>query len=169
MYFVRLQLSHLHEALEVVSQIRDHPKLLRLIDDCPTGGTDCFAQLLNFAKGGSNESQFRQYVKLVRNKVTFHYNADKVGAALGDRARRRGDKAHYITIADDIGRVRFQVADDLVDTLVCHHIWGIAPDADAGIEADQIANFGFTILKTLVDFAGTLITRYVERNALFTR
>jgi hypothetical protein len=169
MYFVRLQLSHLHEALKVVSEIRNHPKLLRLVGNCPGGSAECFARLLSFADGGANEGAFHKYVELVRHKVTFHYDRRKVGAALNDRARRRGDAAHFMTIADDIGRVRFQVADDLVDTLVCHHIWGIAPGADAGIEADQVANFGFTICKTLVDFAVTLITRYIEKNALLTR
>jgi hypothetical protein len=169
MYFVRLQLSHLHEALKVVSDIRSRPKLLRLVDDCPGGSAECFARLLSFADGGTNEGAFHKYVELVRHKVTFHYDRRKVGAALNDRARRRGDTAHFMTIADDIGRVRFQIADDLVDTLVCHHIWGIAPGSNAGIEADQIANFGFTICKTLVDFSRALIMRYIEKNALFTR
>lgn len=51
MYFVRLQLSHLHEALEVVSEIRDHPKLLRVIEDCPKwrGGQLC--AIVNVCKG----------------------------------------------------------------------------------------------------------------------
>ena len=74
-----------------------------------------------------------------------------------------------MTIADDIRRVRFQVADDVVNTLVCHHLWRIRPTGETLIEADRIADFGFQIFKRLLDFAGTLITRYVERNALFTR
>ena len=127
MYFVRLQLSHLHEALKVVSEIQNYPKLLRLVADCPGESAECFARLISFSEGGANEGAFHKYVELVRHKVTFHYDRRKVGAALNDRARRRGDRAHHMTIADDIRRVRFQVADDLVDTFgVSSHLGNLA-------------------------------------------
>lgn len=169
LYFVRVQMSHLHEALKVIREIQKYPALSSLVDECPGGAAESFAWLLNFAEGGIHEKEFRNYVELVRHKVTFHYDPRKVASALADRARRRGDTAHYMTIADDIRRVRFQVADDVVNTLVCHHIWGIKPTGETQIEADRIAEFGFQIFKRLLDFAGTFITRYIERNALFTR
>jgi hypothetical protein len=165
MYFVRLQMAHLHEALKIVAEIRGYQSLLGLIDDCPGGTSDRFAQLLSFADGGALRGDFKKYVKLVRDKVTFHYDREKIQAALSDRARRRGDAPHLMTVADDIRRARFQVADDAVDTLVCHHVWGIAPGADTHIEADRIANFGFRIYKIFLEFASTFIERYVEKNA----
>jgi len=168
MYFVRLQMAHLHEALKIVSEIRGYQSLLSLINDCPKGTSDRFAQLLCFADGGTHRSDFHKYVELVRHKVTFHYDKRTIQAALSDRARRRGDAVHLMTVADDIRQVRFQVADDLINTLVCHHVWGIAPGTDTQIEADRIADFGFRIYKIFLQFAGTFIERYVERNAVFT-
>ena len=168
MYFVRLQIAHLHEALKIVSQIRRYPRLLSLINDCPGETSDHFAQLLSFADGGAHQGDFRKYVELVRHKVTFHYDERKIQAALSDRARRRGDAAHFMTLSDDVRRVRFQVADDVVNTLVCHHVWGIAPGAEAQIEADRIADLGFRIYKIFLEFAVAFIMRYVEKNAVFT-
>lgn len=106
LYFVRLQLSHLYEALKVVKEIQKYPELVSLADECPGGATECFARLLSYANGGANEVDFRNYVELVRHKVTFHYDPRKVAIALTDRARRRGNTAHLMTIADDIRRVR---------------------------------------------------------------
>jgi hypothetical protein len=168
MYFVRLQMAHLHEALKIVSEIRGYQSLLSLINDCPHGTADRFAQLLRFVEGGTRRDDFHKYVELVRHKVTFHYDKRKIQAALSDRARRRGDVAHLMTMADDIRRIRFQIADDLVNTLVCHHVWGIAPGTDRQIESDRIADFGFRICKIFLDFAGTFIMRFVEKNAVFT-
>ena len=128
---------------------------------------DRFAQLLCFADGGTHQGDFRKYVELVRHKVTFHYDKPKIQTALSDRAPRRGDAAHLVTVADDIRRFRFQIADDLVNTLVCHHVWGIAPGTDTQIEADQIARFGFRTYKIFLDFAGTFIMRYIEKNTIF--
>jgi hypothetical protein len=73
-----------------------------------------------------------------------------------------------MTVADDIRLLRFQVADDLVNTLVCHHVWRIVPGTDIQSEVDRAAGFGFRICKIFLDFAATVIMRYVERNALFT-
>ena len=168
LYFVRLQMAHLHEALKIVSEIRGCQSLMSLINDCPGGTADRFAQLLCFADGGAHQGDFRKYVELVRHKVAFHYDKRKIQAALSDRARRRGDAVHFVTVADEIRRVRFQVADDIVNTLVCHHVWGIAPSTDIQIEADRIADFGFRIFKIFLEFAGALIERYVEKTAVFT-
>jgi hypothetical protein len=167
MYFIRLQMAHLHEALKIVKRINTHANLLSLINDCPDGTADHFAELLCFAEGGTKRCDFKKYVGSVRNKIAFHYDKEKIKSALSDRARRRGDVAHFMTVADDIRRVRFQVADDLVNTLVCHHVWEIATDADTRIVADQKADFGFKIYKIFLDFAGVFITRYVEKNATF--
>lgn len=169
MYFVRLQMGHLHEGLKIISEIRDCPTLLRLIDECPGRTADDFAQLLRFADGGAQQGDFLKYVELVRHKVTFHYDKSKIRIALRDRAQRKGDAAHRVTVADDIRQLRFQIADDLVNTLVCHHVWGISHDSDTQLEADRIADFGFRVCKIFLNFAGNFIVRYVERNAIFTR
>jgi hypothetical protein len=56
-----------------------------------------------------------------------------------------------VTVADDIRQLRFQIADDLVNTLVCHHIWGISHDSDTQLEADRIADFGFRVCKIFLN------------------
>lgn len=169
MYFLRLQLAHLNEAFKAVSDISRHPKLQTMVDRCPRATADQLADLLSFADGGARRKEFQRYVESVRHKVTFHYDQGKVQAALRDRARRRGETAHFVTFSDDIRRIRFQVADDVIDTLVCRKLWGITQETDIRISADRIADFSFKICTALLDFASVFIARYIEANALFTR
>lgn len=102
MYHVRLQLGHLKEALDIVRQIRDSPRLQAFIGRCPVGTANDFAELLSFTRGGARHREFRQYIELVRHKVTFHYDSGMVTSALRDRALRRGETAHFMTFADGL-------------------------------------------------------------------
>lgn len=169
LYFVRLQLAHLKEALDIIHEIHDCPNLREIVDDCPRPIPEYFVKLLTFAKGGTREREFVKYVALVRHKITFHYDHRIIQAALNHRSRRRGHIAHFMTIADDARLFRFEIADDLVDTLITHTLWKVAPSAQTSVDADQIAELCFGIFTTLMDFAGTFATRYMEKNALFTR
>jgi hypothetical protein len=169
MYFVRVQMAHLYEAIELISAIDASPTLRQLVDACPGDAAEKFSELLNFAQGASPKEHVRKYLQLVRNKIAFHYDRDKVLTALSDRAARRGDAAHLMTISDDFRRVRFQVADDLVNTLVCHHIFDIDPADDVEGEVERILDIGFTIWKTFADFAGLFVTKYIQERATFTR
>jgi hypothetical protein len=58
MYFVRLQMAHLHEALKVVREIQGFQRLRNLVDDCPGDAADLFAQLLSFAGGSAQHDDF---------------------------------------------------------------------------------------------------------------
>src|ERR1035438_3780315 len=61
MYFVRLQMAHLNEALKIVNEIRGYPSLLSMIHDCPGQTSDHFAQLLCFVDGGTQRGDFLKY------------------------------------------------------------------------------------------------------------
>jgi hypothetical protein len=169
MYFIRLQMAHLNEALKVISDLRANTILLGLVANCPHSTAELFNFLCDYAVGGKRRKEFEKHLVRVRHKITFHYDPGIIRKALQDRARRRGDDAHWMTLADDLTRVRFEVADDLINTLVSHHIWEIDPNSDVQKEADRILDFGFQIYKAFLDFCGAFIPVYVQRYALFTR
>jgi hypothetical protein len=169
MYFIRLQIAHLNEALKVIVDLRDHPNLRRMVDDCHGSIADYFVRLLSFAPGETNQKQFLKYVELVRHNITFHYDKGRIRAALKDRSKRLGDTAHFMTIADHVGLIRFRVADDVISTLIYRQIWKIPLDADLDIEVKRISEVCSELCEKLIKFAKAFLNHYVEKNALFTR
>jgi hypothetical protein len=169
MYFIRLQMAHLNEALSVIPDLRANTILLGLVAECPSSTAELFNFLCDHVVGGKRRKEFDKYLVRVRHQITFHYDQGIIRRALKDRTRRRGDDAHWMTLADDVSRVRFQVADDLINTLVSHHIWQIDPNSGVQDEANRILDFGFRIFKAFLDFCGSFIPVYVKRYALFTR
>jgi hypothetical protein len=167
MYFVRIQMGHLREAFLLLEEIDKSRNLRSLVDLCPDETASLFSKLLRFAKGGAEHDDFLRYVELVRHNIAFHYSPKKVLAALRDRATRWRNLQHRITLSDDFRLVRCQIADDVVNTLVCHHLWAIPPGPDTQGKADQITGTCFEIYRMLVDFVAGFVKTYIEKHAAF--
>jgi hypothetical protein len=90
----------------------------------------------------------------VRHKTVFHYDRKLVERALEDRANRQEARTSHITRGDHITLRRFNLSDDIVDSIICRHIWKIPRKADLRQQADQIANFGSNLCVFFLDFCG---------------
>jgi hypothetical protein len=72
MYFFRLQISHIHEAMEVIKQIKkDH---LLAVEATDPRTRESFAALQAFLKS----DDYKKIAKLMRHFVTFHYQQGPV-------------------------------------------------------------------------------------------
>lgn len=165
MYFVRLQCGHLNEAMKIIKEIRDTPYLNDRIERCSQTAKDSFSKLTNCLKGESGHSDFQRYVGLIRHKTVFHYDNDKIKEALSDRAGRPEATMSKITAGDHMSLCRFELADDISDTTICRQLWKIPRDADLRQEADRCSDFGSDLCRSLVDFAGEFIIRFVQEHA----
>ena len=161
MYFLRVQISHLWEAMQIIPQIQKSSSLRSLIGRCDHQTRSSFAELEKFVtKGSSEEKELGMYVGPLRNRLTFHYyGCDK---PILDAITNRGQRTSSITRASTAHRWRFSVADDVVDTAVVQGIWHIDKSADIQAEADKVADRVHKILLTFVDFAGEFIWKYCE-------
>lgn len=126
-YFARIQMAHLVEALDLVKEVHRNATLSALVARCPDTTANHFAELLSYASGGHQWRIFADRFKTLRHTIAFHYDLGEVKDALSERSQRKGDVAHLICEADDIRLAHFQVADDIVDTLVCTRAWKLAP------------------------------------------
>ena len=162
MYFVRLQCGHLNEALKVIEEIKNDHYLSNIIDRCSQDGKDAFAKLIACLKGGSDHRQFQKYVGQIRHNTIFHYSDKLVDNALTDRASRSEAHLSKITYGDHISLSRFELADDIVDSIVCRHIWKIPRSENLREEADRISDFGFGLCESLLIFGGEFIYRYIK-------
>ena len=163
MYFVRLQCGHLNEALKLIEEIKNDPDLFNSVKCCRQIAQEAFSKLEKCLEGGSDCDQFRTYVRLVRNKIGFHYDKAFVDAALSSRANRPESRKSTITRGDHINLWRCTAADDIVDTIACREIWNIPLDADVRAEANRCAEFGSDLCKAFVEFCSEFIWQYIRQ------
>ena len=165
MYFVRLQCGHLKEAIDLIQKVCEEQKLYERVERCSSHAQSCFENLKKCLKTGADYSKYRDYVMKVRHKTVFHYDSKLVERALADRASRPEAKSSKITRGDHISLWRFDLSDDIVDSIICRHIWQIRRDADLRKEADEIADFGSNLCVSFLDFCGEYIFAYIQEKA----
>jgi len=165
LYLIRVQIAHLYELFEIVAAIADSSGLSAFVARCPMPIADAFQTLLKYVPGGPKRDEFEKKCGVIRNTTAFHYDPKLTLRALQDRAQRRADLPHKITTSNDISRIRFEVADDIIDTLTCRQILKIPIDANASAEADSFMGSTFELFKTVIDFAVPFIQRYIGEHA----
>ncbi len=156
MYFVRLQIGHLREALKIVQEIKNNNILNDLMERCSQDAKDAFHRLADCLKGGTEHGKFEQYVSRIRHSTVFHYDNGK----LIDKVLKEG-KRSKITFGDDITLSRFDLADEIISGIVCKQICGV----NSQTEIDDIMCWGFDIAKSLIDFSGEFIYKFIQEHA----
>ncbi len=168
-YFARIQMAHLFEALDLVKEVDRNATLLAVVAQCGDSTANHFTELISYALGGNKRKLFADRFQSLRHTIAFHYDLREVKDALSERSQRKGDVAHLICEADDIRLAHFQLADDVVDTLVCTRAWKLAPGPNLPEDANDVLSFGFEIYTHFIRFVGAFVRVYIENNALWTR
>ncbi len=165
-YFIQLQCGHLHEALKLIKEVQKSPMLQRIIERSPRLIQDAYKQLLNYIPGGAKHDDFKKYITSIRNKVVFHYDAEPVKKALANGRGRLGSRRTTITLGTEPALGRFDLADDIIDTIVSRQMWDIPSSADVQAEADRIADWGWEICRNFLQFGYELAQQYIRARAL---
>jgi hypothetical protein len=163
-YLIRIQCGHLVEALGIIQTIQENDRLMNMLQRCSSEVQDAFATLTAcLVEPGRRE--FGKLVRAVRDKVAFHYDLDMVKAALEDRAGRPESARSRIYRSDDLAFWRFEVADHVLDSIVCRQVWKIPRNADLRQEADRILDYAANLCLTFLTFAGEFAPLYVHEHA----
>jgi hypothetical protein len=167
MYFIRLQASHLYEAMKVVDAIAVHERLRNVLAQCSGATRSAFDRLIALRSDEVQKRTFKQYVGRLRHNLTFHYDesGDLVRRAMAGRAKKPEGNPTSITRGTERYSWRLTIADDVVDTIVCRQIWNIPEEADLRTEADAAADYGHEIFVAFADFAAEFVTKYVRDGA----
>jgi hypothetical protein len=180
-YFLRLQMSHSFEALEIVREIKNSEALTGLVLGCDRVARVAFRELEQFLEHGD-------YVLLarIRNNLSFHY--DKAGKvvlkSLARIERRRQGQVEKqkqglpdlrkpidsvkLTLARRPDHSQF-VAWEMVETdIVLHDIFKLAEsdtktgDRQLDADADEIVMRLHQVLKQFSIFAAHFILKYAK-------
>ena len=167
MYFIRLQASHLHEAMKIIDAIAAHERLRNVVAQCSGAIRSTFERLVALRTDDAQRRKFEQYVGRLRHNLTFHYDesGDLINRAMEGRARKPEGNPTSITRGTEPYSWRLTIADDVVDTIVCRQIWNIPEGADLRAEADAASDYGHEIFVAFADFAAEFVTKYVRDGA----
>lgn len=162
MYFLRAQLSHLHEGLKIIQEIMDDESLMKLVNECDRQTQKSFRELEKYLSGGSKSKEFNKIVGRVRHSLTFHYDESgkQIQKAVTERSGCANARMSTITRGSHAYLWHFKVADDVIDSIVCRQIWGIPKETDLRKEADKVADETYSVFLSFMDFAGEFIWRY---------
>jgi len=167
-YFINIHAGHLTEAVNLIRELQKNENMTAIIEDCSDDSKECFNDLLKHIRGKKNHSDnFSEKCKKIRDKVVFHYDKKMFKEAINKRAKNpRGNEVH-VTISNDIRFLRpFNLADDVIDTLVCRQIWKIRDSfsgEDLEKEADQNLTFIRSLCKKFVCFSKEFIKIYLDK------
>lgn len=169
MYFVRLQTGHLNEAIKLIRELSDMLKTSRFLnatyEKCLPENKENFLKLKECLPRGKTHKEFKQCVIKLRHNAIFHYDANQLFKdAISNRIRSNTKKRSSINISDDIRFSRFNIADEIIDTVICRQLWNLHNDSTLRQEADKNGQFSFDLCVSFVNFCKEFIFYYVKEH-----
>jgi hypothetical protein len=152
-YFIRLQISHIYEAMDIIKEIEASPALMKAVDRSDRFTKRAFAELLAFARS----PEFEKVMGRIRNNLTFHYDPKTIERALASLVARHPDAIGSMSLGDEPHNWFFEPGDMVGDRAAVREIFKITEGADVLAEADEIVMQLHGIVLKFGGFAGSLI------------
>jgi hypothetical protein len=156
MYFIRLIMSHVHEALKIIDEIHKSPDLTAVVDQCDVHTRENFKKLVAILRSPERGHLFR-----FRTKATFHYDKEVTTEHLQKVIAQDPSASWRYSVGSTAVDWYFELGDAVMDHMVVKFVLGADEPkssartkkvADIATRLDQIATM-FT------DFARSFIER----------
>jgi hypothetical protein len=152
-YFVRLQISHIYEALSIVKEIRDSPALMKAVERSSRRTQAAFEKLAQFI----DSDKFEKIMGRIRNNLTFHYDPKTIGRALQALLEKHPTALGSISLGDDPLDWYCEPGDMIVDRAGVRDIFKVPEGVDVREETDRIIMYLHGIVQIFGGFAASLI------------
>src|SRR5258708_3574552 len=150
-YFVRLQISHIFEAMKIIGEIAG-PGLMMAVDRAGSQTKKAFAALLAF-KGSA---EFKMMAR-IRNNLTFHYDPSTIELALASLVAKHPDATGSVSLEDEPHNWFFEPGEMVGDRAAVREIFKVPEGADVGAETDKIVMRLHDIVQMFGGVAASLI------------
>lgn len=140
-YFVRLMVSHLHEALALVEEFKQHPDLIEILKRCSRQAQLGFKSICDCLPGGPDSKLFGLHVSRLRNKLSFHYDKEHIDKALDSLAVDPTRPPAMITMGGDYYLSRFNLADRVCDSVLVRQFLQHIPGGTIGEKLNTFMDF----------------------------
>jgi hypothetical protein len=154
-YFLRLQVSHVCEAMNIIDEIERSATLRAAVDAADRRTQVSYDSLRRFKK-----SPRWKTMKLIRNKVAFHYDPAWVKQAIGRLDMKNPRLRATISMGNEALDWYFEPADMVEDSIVVRQIFNIPEGAEVRVETDKILVELQGIAAAFGDFAGYFVKHH---------
>ncbi len=121
MYFVRVLIGHVHEALEIVQEIASSPLLMSAVDRCDAFVIEAFKTVELFTRDRKQMDMLRW----MRSRASFHYDKQLPVRNLKKIADDFPDENWAYSMGSEALDWHFQLADAVMDRMVVRDIYGL--------------------------------------------
>jgi hypothetical protein len=158
MYFARMQLGHVFEALDMVVEISKSAKLRELVAGSDSDTQESFDKLVAFLDTDDHKIMAR-----IRSNLSFHYDGKLAVRCLEDFLKKKPDDFSAMTFGTETLDWYFQLADKITNSIFAREVLKIPDDSDVTAEANKIFHRLFDVHEALADFAMHFIRHYFSR------
>jgi hypothetical protein len=152
MYFVRMLISHVFEALTVINKIRNMPELMAIVDRSPAPTKAAFSR--SAAVIGTEKYK---HMKELRSGLGFHYLDHPVRGAIESQGKKVPDLQLSLSVGHDPLEWYYEPGDRIVDSAVVREIFKIPEGDDVQKEVDKLIHDIQSVGDDLAAFAGYFI------------
>jgi hypothetical protein len=156
-YFLRLQISHVCEAMDIVDEIERSRKLKAALAATDAQTRVSFDKLRQYKK-----SKHYTTMKLIRNKVSSHYDPVWIKDTIEDLDQAHPDTIASISMGNEALDWHFEPADMVEDRLVVRKIFKIPAGANVRVEVDKILVKLHEVASVFGDFAGYFVKHHAR-------
>ncbi|MCZ7658892.1 MAG: hypothetical protein M5U07_14070 [Xanthobacteraceae bacterium] len=148
-YFARVQLGHVYEALLVIEEMLRSDKLTGLVGATDSGTQAAFKKLEAFV--GSDD--YHLLLRL-RNNLSFHYDRKLAIRALERILIVRPDDISPMSVGSEVLHWHFLLADKVSNSIFARDVLRLAEEeTNVTAEADKIIHRMFDVHEVLGEFA----------------
>jgi hypothetical protein len=158
LYFVRVLLGHVFEALEIIREIDGSPDFLAAVDACGNPATQAFHEVNAYRKSEENTTRLAK----MRNCAAFHYNSKLPLRALTEIERVAPDHCWSYSMGERALDCRFELGEEVMAWIVIREVYGASeprgPQRSAKVE--KIASGEQRIARLFTAFAAHFVRHY---------
>jgi hypothetical protein len=158
LYYGRMLMAHVFEALGIINDIQNSTKLKALVDACDPTTRASFDAVAAFLTTGDYKMLLR-----IRNNASFHYD-DKLAVRAAEQIDNKfpGHISTY-SLGHDPLDWYFEMGDLALDRIVVRDIFKAPENADLRAAIDPILLTMHTMAIAFSDFAGHFIREQLKR------
>jgi hypothetical protein len=157
LYFGRMQMAHVYEALLIIKEISETASLLQAVERCDSRTRRSFEVVAVFL----NTEDFRRLLRL-RNNAAFHYDRKLALRALHQIVEKYPSDASSLSLGTDTLDWYFELGDKVLDRLVIREIFNVSEDEDMNDAINAVLDRLYAMALAFSDFAGYFIRRYAR-------
>jgi hypothetical protein len=158
LYYGRMLMAHVYEALSIIEDIQNSPELKALVQACDPATRSSFDAVAAFLKTADFEMLCR-----IRNNASFHYDGKLAVRALEQIDKKFPGHAFTYSLGHEPLDWYFELGDLMLDRIVVRDIFKAAESIDVRAAIDPILMRMHMMASAFSDFGGDFIRNQLKR------